>query len=74
MNDLTIWVIYDHPTDFPNHFVARLHTVNAAGPVAADLVLLSSDVEIIRNTLRKFGLASMTRSEIDDPVIVESWL
>jgi hypothetical protein len=71
---LSIWVIYDHPEDFPTSFVARRHI--AYGPQAGptqDLVV-STDVETLREILWLAGLTKLDRSPDDAPHIMETWL
>lgn len=75
---MTIWVIYDHPKDFPDKFVLRPHFVVSDGEDGARE--MPSWQEWIGDTLdevRKrvpWGLACFPRDEGDDPRIVESWL
>jgi hypothetical protein len=72
---LTIWVVYDHPTDFPDSYVARPHFVmddhsTVVGPGA----WVHDDLEIIRGGLASVGLTCLQRMDDDDPVILETWL
>ena len=72
--DLPMWVVYDHPTDFPDQFVARQHIVGIAGNTPTDRTMGSNDIEKVRAALRNLGLVKIDRSPEDDPVIVEVWL
>lgn len=72
--DLPLWVIYNHPTDFPDQYVARKHVASSTGVQPTDLVLTSTDLDELRTTLRNQGLIQVPRSDTDDPVIVETWL
>lgn len=68
---LRIWVIYDHPADFPGCFVARLFE----GEQPTEQVMVSADLEPIRTLLSaELGLVLIPRDDSDDPTIVESWL
>lgn len=67
---LPIWVVYDHPTDWPDHFVARLWV----GERPTGDMLLAFDIEVIRQTLAEKGLTRLDRMEGDDPNIAETWL
>lgn len=67
---LTIWVVYDHPSDWPNYFVAR----QWLGETATGNMLMDWDLERLRETLQRLGLVKLDRMEGDDPVILETWL
>ena len=67
---LTIWAIYDHPSDFPDTWVAR-RFVN--DKVTSD-VLVSTDLDTLRRHFARLGLVRLDRNPADDPVIVETWL
>lgn len=69
---MTMWVVYDHPSDFPDEFVARVWKVSAAGPRAD--VIRAKDLEFIRRVLRDSGLVVMDRFVEDDPNILEVWM
>jgi len=72
--ELPMWVVYDHPSDYPQHFVARQHVVGSAGQQPTDRMMVSSTLESVRVALANMGLVCITRSDEDDPVIVETWL
>jgi hypothetical protein len=76
MNDdvLALWTIYDHPTDFPNHYIARLFHVDKQGSRATATVVAADSLEALREPLRNIGLTRLPRDPNDDPVIVETWL
>jgi hypothetical protein len=68
---ISIWTIYDHPTDYPEHYVARLFH----GETPTDSVIQSKDLDTIRGIMiADFGLTCLTRSPDDDPKIIETWL
>lgn len=66
-----MWVVYDHPSDFPNKYVARKR--DDLGNPTNDIIVTST-LEELRSMLRMKGLTCLTRNEIDDPVIMETWL
>lgn len=66
---LPIWTIYDHPSDFPGAFVARLSILDK--PTAK--TLKAGTLAEVRAQLPA-GLTCLPRSTADDPVIVECWL
>lgn len=73
-NKLYVWTVYDHPSDYPFGFIARRFSVSKGGPQPTDDVVMSEEVEAIRDTLSLQGLYRLDRSPEDDPTIVESWL
>ena len=71
---LSVWVVYDHPPDYPRHYVARRFIVNAAGQRLSTDFMYAVDIEAIRAVLRKRGLAMLARDPRDAPKIVEVWI
>lgn len=67
---LPIWTVYDHPSDWPDWYVARLFY----NETPTGNMLLYRDIEPLRDELTQRGLVSMMRSPGDDSVIVETWL
>lgn len=67
--DLVIWVIYDHPSDFPQYFVARPFI----GERALLVHLCHKDLALLRHRLPG-GVFPLNRSPGDDPKILETWL
>lgn len=68
-NSLRMYVIYDHPSDYPNCFVIRLW--KDGQPTVGHM--LTNTLEGARRLIPK-GLHCIPRDPTDDPVIVESWL
>lgn len=68
-NVLNIWTVYDHPTDFPNSYVARRFEYDKA---TGDIV--QGELSIIRESFRRCGLTCLPRDPSDDAKIVECWL
>lgn len=73
-SDLPMWVVYCHPSDFPEYYVARQHVVGIGGQQPTDRVMLAATLESLRVALSAVGLLCIERNESDDPVIVETWL
>jgi len=71
---LSMWTIYDHPSDLPEYFVARQWLTAPDAPVATSLVIKSITLERLREILSAQGLVCMPRAPNDDPGIVETWL
>jgi hypothetical protein len=71
---LSMWTIYDHPSDYPKSFVARRWDVGAGGVARTERILISDTVEWIRDQMQEMGLTRLVRSEGDDPCIMETWI
>jgi hypothetical protein len=71
---LPIWVVYDHPADYPDKFVARQHVIGIKGNTPTDRIMAADSLDPIRAALTQAGLVCLDRSEDDDPKIVETWL
>lgn len=71
---LRLFVVYDHPRDFPDEFVAR-EFVSTAGAVlrAKQLHARASTLDDLRSMLPP-GLLNIGRQPNDDPAIKEVWL
>ncbi len=70
-NKLEIWVIYDHPIDYSDCFVARKFLNNK--PTLE--TIKSKSLESIRQQLRDRGLMQLPRDEGDGIFsMVEYWL
>lgn len=68
---LPIWVVYDHPTDFPESYIARLW--DGMTNTATASYLLAPTLDALRARLPP-ELVQLARHEEDDPAIVETWL
>lgn len=67
---LLSWVIYDHPADFPDVFVARLF--DGEDPTVE--IMVCPDLETIRDELHRRGFIPFARVDEDPPAVVETWL
>jgi hypothetical protein len=74
-NCLTIYVIYDHPLDFPNHFVVRRWYIGMVPnkPVPDAKPMLANTLTAARG-LVPAGLACFPRAQVDQKQIVETWI
>lgn len=70
---MLIWTIYDHPKDFPDHYVARQWWVDDKGGMAQEMLLKAETLPALRRMLPP-GLYRLDASEGDDAVIVETWI
>jgi len=66
------FTVYDHPQDFPDHFIARMW-LSLPEVTAVRFVLRSATLDPLRETLEAFGLVHLDRFAADDPVILEVW-
>jgi len=71
---LLMWTIYDHPSDQPNVFLARLYEIDINGTRPTAECMASESLEALRVVMQKMGLTCLGRAEGDDPVIVETWV
>lgn len=73
---LTLYTIYDHPIDFPDHFVVRAYFIYSGNtePVPDRFVKLYKDLESARERLRQMGLYRIPRDPSDKQAIVETWI
>ncbi len=74
MTTLAVWTVYDHPSDYPDRYVARCFERDADGVRPTGNVLLSTSLDMIRSSLRNVGLTRMARQPDDDPNIIETWM
>lgn len=69
---LPMWVVYDHPIDYPDSCVARLFE----GATPTQSTIEAPNLDLLRSVLRTSlpHAVVFTRAEEDDPKIVEVWL
>jgi len=67
------FVIYDHPKDFPDHFVARLWW-GLPECVGTAFTIRSTEIDTLRDLMESAGLVKLSPNEGDDPIILETWL
>lgn len=73
---MLMWVVYDHPKDFPHHFVIRRWVLDLSeGQMSAeqDAILCASLAEA-HFALRDAGARVMIDSRDPDPAIAEVWV
>lgn len=73
---LGIWTVYDHPSDYPDGFIARLHEVLPGGVHRATAhTVMAPSLDEVRELLPHLRYRMrIDRHPSDDPVIVESWI
>ena len=68
---LSMWVVYDHPRDYPNSYVARLWR----GETPTESVIICKDITVLREMLlAEMHLVRLDRMPNDEPQIMEVWL
>ena len=70
---LPVFTVTDHPTDFPDFYVARLH-LSLPQPQPMPLTIMDKNLERLQTTMQALGLVKLDRSPEDDPVILETWI
>lgn len=73
-DQLWVWVIYKHPSDFPGLYVARAQSIDKDGVTAHNMGFASPDYEDIKAYMIAKGLIRIPRHPDDDPVILETWI
>jgi hypothetical protein len=72
---LSMWTVYDHPLDYPDSFVARLHEVDAEGSRPTANIIVSPSLVMLREILLvQLNLTCLARDPSDDAKIVETWI
>lgn len=66
---LSLYVIYDHPRDYPDSFVVRRWELDAQKEVVGTAPTLEAARKLVPPDLYNLG-----RHEGDDPNIVEVWI
>lgn len=70
---LTMYVVYDHPLDFPDEFVVREWNSKLASVTAGKLVAHDASYEEVIKSIRS-DFTNIGRQPDDDPAIKEVWL
>ena len=70
---LTMWTVYDRPTDHPDSFVARRWSIEPGGARAERVTIVARAIAPIRAWLHATGFHRMPAMPGDDPVILETW-
>ncbi len=71
--ELSQWVIYAHPRDYPDKYVMRRWNIYGDAMVPSDEMALADTLVEIRKCV-PWGLFRLERFEDDDACIVEVWL
>lgn len=77
MPSLSIWTVYDRPSDHPDKIVARRFEIRHEGPVPTTDTIVSQSLDGLRKVLHHCypdACVLIPRSPEDDPHILESWV
>lgn len=75
LDELPMWVVTDHPSDFPQFYVARKNVWDGNDRyVPTGEMILRATREEIAEEMEAMGLVFVARSDLDDPVILGTWL
>lgn len=72
-HNLTIFVIYKQPKDYPQGWVVRRWVIDSEG-VQPDLMCAHADSLALAREMIPQGLVRFTRQKDDDECVFESWL
>lgn len=67
------FTIFDHPLDFPDHFVVRIFSLEDGKVLPLPFCVLKESLEACREAIPE-GLVPLDRMEEDDEKIVETWI
>jgi hypothetical protein len=70
---LPMFVVCDHPTDFPDFYVARLHLTLPEDEVQP-FAIMERELSKLHAIMEALGLHKLMPAPEDDPVILETWL
>lgn len=71
---LSIWTVYQSPSDHPGYFVARRWVCDDDPPLATEDMIRSRLYSYIEFEMTYRGLVKMQRHPCDDPCILETWI
>lgn len=72
---LSMWTVYDHPSDYPNSYVARRFDIDGKGVSPTGSLIIAPDLGTLRDMLEfEMHLTRLPRDEGDDPNIIETWI
>jgi hypothetical protein len=70
----TMYVVYDHPRDQPDHFVVRPWDFVGEKYIPRHVCGLFKELDSAREWCAQLGLMQTLRQSQDDPTIIEVWL
>lgn len=74
-NVMSMWTVYDRPSDYPKSYVARRYDVRPNEVSMSASIIIAPTLTKLRNILAfDLHLTCIRRDPNDDPVILETWL
>lgn len=70
---MKMYTVYEHPTDFPEHYVVRVLTI-VPRRVVIDPIGCLCDTLAEARTQIPWGMVNVGRDPTDDPAIKETWV
>lgn len=64
-----LFVVYEHPADYPDKYVVRLWDLNKP----TDMIAIADTYEALLKAIPTDRMCRWGRTSIDDPCIVETW-
>ena len=71
---MIMWVLYDHPKDFPDKYVARKWHVQTGRGTPTDEIITDDQLDELRKKMQHKCLTKIQRNTINDPIIIETWM
>ena len=71
---LTMFTVYERPTDYPNAYVVRRFEIRPGGPEAGRLLGVVDTLEQARALIPASADARLPRAADDPPQVVETWV
>lgn len=69
------YVVFEKPTDFPEHYVCRIfHAVQGQPVPEREPYMVVGDIKAIRDRMEELGFVVMERFGADKKQIVEVWM
>lgn len=65
--------VYDHPKDYPEHFIARIWHIGDGKVFPTDMVMIAETIEEIRAGIPA-RFTRLNRDAHDDETIMETWI
>jgi hypothetical protein len=69
-----MWVVYYHPVDYPEQWVARERIVRDGKEQVTENMIVAPNLAAIRKRMIEMHLTYVPRKQSDDPKIVGCWI
>jgi len=71
--DLSIWVVYERPRDYPTSYVVRRHAISQGGSYGMGDLSVHATLDEARAAIPSWTVR-LERDPNDEPQILESWI